>query len=76
MRGCTGAVGDTLEGEMSAILYVAAFVAVAVIIFWYILDESTRGGKAHSGLLGMSDGARRTRRGAPEPQRPWRQSRG
>ena len=57
---------------MSAILYVAAFVAVAVIIFWYLLDESTRGGKAHSGLLGMSDGTSRRRSVGDRTAKPWR----
>lgn len=59
---------------MSAILYVAAFVCVAIIIFWYVLDESTRGGKGESGLLGMSDGmsGRSRARDQSPGKRPWR----
>jgi len=40
---------------MASILLVFAIAAMAVVVFWYVLDEATRDGQGRSGLLGMGD---------------------
>jgi hypothetical protein len=57
---------------MTTALYVATFVCLAIIIFWYVLDEATRGGKGRSGLLRMSDDTPRPKTDQPAAKRPWR----
>jgi len=63
---------------MATPLLVLAIVAMGVVVFWYVLDEATRGGEGKSGILGMG-GQTDTRprnaksawkRGAAN--RPWR----
>jgi hypothetical protein len=41
---------------MSAPLLLASILGMALVIFWYIQDETTRGGQAKSGFLAMNDG--------------------
>lgn len=64
---------------MSTPLLLIAIVAMGVVVFWYVLDEATRGGEGKSGILGMDSGAKdgrprntnsRWKRGAAN--RPWR----
>ncbi len=63
---------------MATPLLVLAIVAMAVVVFWYVLDEATRGGEGKSGILGMDGQAADSRpraksawkRGAAN--RPWR----
>lgn len=63
---------------MSAPLLAAAVLLMGLVIFWYVQDETTRGGQGKSGLLGMADPPRK-----PDPsegskwkrspsERPWR----
>jgi hypothetical protein len=33
----------------------AAILLMGLVIFWYVQDETTRGGQAKSGFLAMSD---------------------
>jgi hypothetical protein len=40
---------------MSAPLLAAAVLLMGLVIFWYVQDETTRGGQGKSGLLGMVD---------------------
>jgi hypothetical protein len=40
---------------MATPLLVLAILAMGVVVFWYVLDEATRGGEGRSGILGMSD---------------------
>lgn len=65
---------------MSTIPFVVAFICVALVIFWYVQDEATRGGTGESGLLGM--GRRPDQRQPDEHdwkpdhnRRPWRVTR-
>jgi len=64
---------------MATPLLVLAILAMGIVIFWYVLDEATRGGEGKSGILGMEDKGRE----APRPNtgqggwkrgnnRPWR----
>jgi hypothetical protein len=44
---------------------------MGLVIFWYVQDETTRGGQGKSGLLGMADPPRK-----PDPSEgsKWRRS--
>ena len=63
---------------MATPLLVLAILAMGVVIFWYVLDEATRGGDGKSGILGMGEKDREAnpdtgpggwKRGT---NRPWR----
>jgi hypothetical protein len=67
---------------VSGLPFLAALVCVAVVIFWYLRDESVNGGKGKSGLLGMRDEVERRRKAAHGPDwkpnrdaKPWRPER-
>jgi hypothetical protein len=63
---------------MATPLLVLAILAMGVVIFWYVLDEATRGGEGKSGILGMGE---KDKSAEPNPShagwkrggnRPWR----
>jgi hypothetical protein len=49
---------------------------MGLVIFWYVQDETTRGGQGKSGLLGMSDPPKPPEQGGTwqrkPTNRPWR----
>ncbi len=63
---------------MSAPLLAAAVLLMGLVIFWYVQDETTRGGQGKGGLLGMADPPRKpdpseSAKWKREPSsRPWR----
>jgi hypothetical protein len=57
---------------MSGPLLLCSIMGMALVVFWYVFDEATRGGNAKSGLLGMSDRADTAR--AKAKGSPWRNS--
>lgn len=67
---------------MAGLPFLAALVAVAIVIFWYLRDESVHGGSGKSGLFGMRDGNERRQKDAKGPDwkpnkdaKPWRPGR-
>lgn len=54
---------------MASILLMISIVAMGMIIFWYVFDEATRGGKGKSGLFGMHDHSEARK---SEPESTWK----
>jgi hypothetical protein len=64
---------------MATPLLLLAIAGMALVVFWYVLDEATRGGEGKSGLLGMSERGHETPRKKGNSgwkqgssSRPWR----
>ena len=64
---------------MGTVLFVAAVVAMAIILFWYVYDEAYSDGRGKSGLLAMeskdqpaSEGSTGRQDWQDSGNRPWR----
>lgn len=65
---------------MSAVLLVILVSSMALVIFWYVFDESARDGDGKSGFLGMGEPTKRQADPAADWHRtrqapPWRVTR-
>jgi hypothetical protein len=66
---------------MAAIPFLAAFICFGLVIFWYVQDEATRGGRGRSGFMRMSDGPGQNHKPSGgwksgKRERPWHVTRG
>ncbi|MEQ1864586.1 MAG: hypothetical protein ABL996_08015 [Micropepsaceae bacterium] len=59
---------------MSTFLFLIAVGCAGLIIIWYVRDQSAKGGKGESGLLGMQSRINDT--GKPSAAPSWKSSRG
>jgi hypothetical protein len=64
---------------MSALLFIVVLACTGLVIFWYVRDQSTKGGRAESGILGMQSRLSDDRKSGSKPswkpsgaKRPWR----
>jgi hypothetical protein len=57
---------------MSGFLFLIILGCAGLIIVWYVKDQSTRGGKGDSGLLGMK--SRLTEEPKPSAEPSWKTS--
>lgn len=62
---------------MGTVLFVAALVAMGVILFWYVYDEAYSDGRGKTGLLAMESKAEPESEGSRQDwrdsgNRPWR----
>lgn len=63
---------------MGTVLFVAAVIAMAIILFWYVYDEAYSDGRGKSGLLAMESSAEPEADGGGRQDwrdsgnRPWR----
>ena len=60
---------------MSTFLFLIAVGCAGLIIIWYVRDQSAKGGKGESGLLGMQSRLDQTG-GKPNSEPSWKSSRG
>ena len=60
--------------QMSTFLFLIAVGCAGLIIIWYVRDQSAKGGKGESGLLGMQSRINDTSKPSRDPS--WKSSRG